>query len=162
MTKREPDRPLPANVPAEKAILGACLLDNDLYAATIVLEPDDFSLESHRLIYAHMGEMIERGEAADLVTLAEDMRSNGDLSRMGEGPVAYLSGLSEDTIRYKQSVRDWVRIVKAKSLLRQLIGACSSAIEKAYQGERGSDILSALRENIDEIESTAKRGMRTV
>jgi len=160
MTKPKPDHPLPANVSAEKAILGAVMLDNALFEATAVLEADDFSLESHRRIYQNIAEMIEQGEAVDLVTLTENMTASGDLQAIGDTPVAYLSDLSTDTIRYKPAVREWVKIVKAKSLLRQLIGACSAAVEKAYRGERGTDILAALKETLDEIESTAKRGMR--
>lgn len=155
------DKPLPANVPAEKAILGALLLDNSLYEATKVLEPEDFSLDAHRNIYLHIEHMIVRGEAVDPITLVEDMRGSGDLESVGTMPVAYISDLSADTIRYRQSVRDWTRIVKAKSLLRKLILSCSSAVNQAYDGGSGFEIIATLKEQINEIEDTAKRGLRT-
>jgi hypothetical protein len=43
-------RGLPANVEAERSILGAILLDNRAYnEATEHLKPEDFSLDSHRV-----------------------------------------------------------------------------------------------------------------
>jgi replicative DNA helicase len=57
-------------------------------------------------------------------------------------------------------VKDWVRIVKAKSLQRQLLTVCQAAINKAYDGGSGFTIISVLRDNLDEIESSAKRGIR--
>ena len=41
--------------------------------------------------------MIERGEAADIVTLAEELRSTHELDKIGELPVAYIASLGEDT-----------------------------------------------------------------
>ena len=155
------DNPPPANVPAEKAILGAILLDNALYGETKVLEPEDFSLDAHRRIYHHMVAMIGRGDAVDPITLVEDMRSAGDLHEVGTMPIAYISDLSADTIRYRQSVRDWTRIVKAKSLLRKLILSCSSAVSKAYDGGSGFEIIATLKDQLNEIEDTAKKGLRT-
>ncbi len=154
------DNPLPANIMAEKAILGAVMLQNELYEATKPLEPEDFSLQSHRLIYAHIGAMLERGEAVDLVTLAESMRESGELNSICETPVAYLSDLSTDTVRYRPSVRDWVRIVKAKSLLRRLVLSCTIAVHKAYDGESGYEIIAALKDQITEIEDAARKGIR--
>jgi len=158
--KPKTDPEPPANVQAEKAILGAVLLDNELYAATTSLEADDFFLDSHRLIYTHIGEMLECGQSVDLVTLAESLREAKELERIGATPVAYLADLSADTIRYRPAVKDWVRIVKAKSLQRQLLTVCQAAINKAYDGESGFTIISVLRDNLDKIESSAKRGIR--
>jgi replicative DNA helicase len=159
--KRPPDRPLPSNVAAEKALLGAILLDNRLLESAGALEPDDFSLDSHRLIWSHITAMVECGEAADPVTLVEEMRTAQTLDKVGELPVAYITSLSEDTIRYRPAVKDWARIVKAKHLQRRLIALCSEATEKCYEGEKGRSIISFLRENLDDIEACANRGLRT-
>jgi replicative DNA helicase len=51
---------LPANVEAERSILGAILLDNLAYnQAAEHLRPDDFSLDSHRRIYSRMVDLAE-------------------------------------------------------------------------------------------------------
>lgn len=162
MTKSKPpeEPPLPANVSAEKAILGAILLDNSLFDPVRTLDADDFSLYSHRLIFLFIADMLQAGDAVDIVTLVERLRSQKQLDSIGECPVAYIASLSEDTIRYQKSVRDWARIVKAKSLQRRLITCCQTAVQKAFDGESGRDIIAFLRENIDEIERAANRGMR--
>jgi replicative DNA helicase len=150
---------VPANVAAEKAILGALILDNELIEATKSLEADDFYLESHRMIYQHITEMHGRGEAVDLVTLVEDMRQAKTLERVGESPVAYISDLSTETMRYRPAVREWAKIVKAKSLQRKLITTCTSAADKAFSGESGFDIINAIREQLKEIECSARKGI---
>ena len=67
--KRQTEKPSPTNVSAEKALLGAILLDNRLFVVAGAIEPDDFSLDSHRLLWSHIAVMVGRGEAADVVTL---------------------------------------------------------------------------------------------
>ena len=57
---------LPANVEAERSILGAILLDNFSYnQAAEHLKPEDFSLDSHRRIYARMMELAESSRPID-------------------------------------------------------------------------------------------------
>jgi len=54
------DRGLPASIDAERAILGAVLLDNFAYnQAAESLSAEDFSLDSHRRIYLRMMELAE-------------------------------------------------------------------------------------------------------
>src|SRR6185312_16545691 len=85
---------LPANIDAEKTILGAILLDNAAQAeAAERLEPDDFSLDSHRRIYLRMGELRESGRAIDIVTLSEELARYKEVESVGG--VAYLASLTE-------------------------------------------------------------------
>ena len=66
------DAGLPANIDAEKTILGAILLDNAAHSeAAEKLEADDFSLDSHRRIFLRMTELMNEQRAVDIVTLAE-------------------------------------------------------------------------------------------
>jgi len=65
------DAGLPANVDAEKTILGAILLDNAAHAeAAEKISADDFSLDSHQRIYMRMSELLNEQRAVDIVTLA--------------------------------------------------------------------------------------------
>ena len=116
--RNEPDQPgLPSSIHTEVVILGAMLLDplavND---ATARLEADDFSLDSHRRIYAALMELLAAGHAVDLITLRNALEKKKELEAVG-GP-AYLSSLT-DGIPRKLNIEDYVRIVKDKSLLRQ-------------------------------------------
>ena len=68
------DTGLPANVSAEKMILGAILLENHaLSEAEEKLTAEDFSLDSHQRIYQRMTELGAAGLAVDLVTLANEL-----------------------------------------------------------------------------------------
>ncbi len=54
------ERGLPANLDAERSILGAILLDNLAFnEAAEKIRAEDFSLDSHRRIYTRMAELID-------------------------------------------------------------------------------------------------------
>src|ERR1700761_8671726 len=88
------DAGLPANVDAEKTILGAILLDNAAHSeAAEKLVPDDFSLDSHRRIYQRMGEVLTAQRAVDIVTLSNELARYKEIEAVGG--VAYLASLTE-------------------------------------------------------------------
>ena len=164
IAKRQPDTllsgdfNLPANIDAERTLLGAVLLDDAaLHYLVGVLNSDDFALDSHRRIYQAMTEMRGRGEAVDIVTLSDVLTGKKEIEAIGG--VAYLASLTEGLPRHP-SCRDYVRIVKAKSLLRRLLLECSMAIAKIYAGDSGFAIIDALKAKIAEIEASAKNGIR--
>ena len=65
---------LPASVAAEKAILGAILLNNGHYQeAAGRIAAVDFSLDSHRRVFLRMGELMSEDKSIDIVTLAEQL-----------------------------------------------------------------------------------------
>ena len=64
---------LPANIDAEKTILGAILLDNSFHSeAAEKLEADDFSLDSHKRIFLRMSDLMNEQRAVDIVTLSHE------------------------------------------------------------------------------------------
>jgi replicative DNA helicase len=136
------DAGLPANVDAEKTILGAILLDNAAHAeAAEKLEPEDFSLDSHRRIFQRMSELIDSERAVDIVTLANELSRFKEVESVGG--VAYLASLTEGLPR-RPVIEDYIRIVKDKSLLRKLMGICSAAIARAAdQGETALEVIGA-------------------
>ena len=144
------DTGLPANVDAERTILGAILLDNAAHSeAAEKLAEDDFSLDSHRRIFLRMTELMNASRAVDIVTLSNE------LSRMKEietvGGVAYLASLTEGLPR-RPVIEEYIRIVKDKSLLRKLMLICSAAIARAAdQGENALDVLGAAESQLMEV-----------
>jgi replicative DNA helicase len=136
------DSGLPANVDAEKTILGAILLDNQaLSEAEERLVADDFSLDSHRRIYQRMQELGNEGRAVDLVTLANELSKYKEIESVGG--VAYLASLTEGLPR-RPVIEEYIRIVKDKSLLRQLMLICSAAIARAAdQSETALEVLNS-------------------
>src|SRR5665213_2079659 len=141
---------LPASVEAERTILGAILLDNAAYSeAAERLVADVFSLDSHRLIYARMGELIDTNRAVDIITLSEELDRQKELESIGNR--AYIFSLTENLPR-RLSIDDYVRIVKDKSILRQLMGICSTAQARAAdQSEDALDVLNATESALLEV-----------
>lgn len=157
----EPEHPdALSSVPAEKAILGAILLDNSLFEAAYMLMPDDFYLAAHQLLFLRIGELIAAGEPADYVTIPEYLRSKKEFDGLCVAPVSYITSLADDTIRCHSSVREWAKIVRSKKLLRQMVLACTGAIGKAYDGHSGFEIIEALMDSLLDISVTACRGLR--
>ena len=76
---------LPANVEAERSILGAILLDNLAYnEAAEHLKPEDFSLDSHRRIYSRMVDLAESSRPIDMITLVEELDRHKELEAIGD------------------------------------------------------------------------------
>jgi replicative DNA helicase len=136
------ERGLPASVDAERSILGAILLDNEcFFEASEKLTPTDFALESHQRIFARISRLMSTGHAVDMVTLVEELARTKETDSIGG--VAYLSDLITGLPR-RLSITEYVRIVKEKSLLRQVINACSAVITRAAdQSEGANEIISA-------------------
>src|SRR5947207_13080416 len=81
---------LPANVEAERSILGAILLDNFAYnQAAEHLRVEDFSLDSHRRIYNSMVDLAESTRPIDMITLIEAYHMPNDLHPIRAQP--YIS-----------------------------------------------------------------------
>jgi replicative DNA helicase len=144
------DAGLPANIDAEKTILGAILLDNAAHSeASEKLTADDFSLDSHRRIFLRMSELMNSEHAVDIVTLANELARNKEVEAVGG--VAYLASLTEGLPR-RPVIEEYIRIVKDKSLLRKLMLICSSAIARAAdQSETALEVLDAAESQLLEV-----------
>jgi replicative DNA helicase len=141
---------MPANVEAEKTILGAILLDNAAHAeAAEKLDSEDFSLDSHRRIFLRMSELMNAQRAVDIVTLAHELALYKEVETVGG--VAYLASLTEGLPR-RPVIEEYIRIVKDKSLLRKLMGICSMAIARAAdQSESALEVLGAAEAQLMEV-----------
>ena len=134
---------LPANVEAERSILGAILLDNFSYnQAAESLKPEDFSLDSHRRIYSRMVDLAESSRAIDLITLVEELDRRKELAAIGD--VGYVSGLL-DGVPDRPSIEHYIQIVRDKALLRGLMHAANAAMARAAeQSESAEDRKSVV------------------
>ncbi len=132
---------LPANVEAERSILGAILLDNFAYnQAAEHLRVEDFSLDSHRRIYSRMVDLAETSRPIDMITLIEELDRHKDLQPIGD--VAYVSSLLHG-VPDRPSIEHYVKIVRDKALLRGLIHAANTAIARASdQSDAAEEVLN--------------------
>jgi len=140
------ERTLPHNLEAERALLGAVLLDNSaLNLALESLGKDDFFSEAHRITFEKMIALSDKNRTIDLVTLSEELSKEGLLEKAGGA--GYLASLSEGVPLGPASVAEYCRIVKEKSLIRRLVHASSNVISRCYEGSDDPQALIDLAQS---------------
>jgi replicative DNA helicase len=144
------DAGLPANVSAEKTILGAIMNDNAAYYEVAgQLEPDDFSLDSHKRIFLRMSEQMSEQRAVDIVTLSNELARAKEIESVGG--VAYLASLTEG-LPMRPIIDQYIRIVRDKNMLRRLMLICSDGLARAAdQGEASETLIADIDRELLEI-----------
>src|SRR5437660_10704859 len=125
-------RQTPWSNEAERAVLGAMLLDQDAaLKAAELLDDTMFYREAHRLLFRAMVALTERGDVIDPVTLRDELVRRGDLDRAGG--MEYLGSLI-DVVPTAANVEYHAKIVRDKAVLRRLIEAATAIMQEAYEG----------------------------
>lgn len=133
---------LPNNLDAERAILGAILLDDRvLKRAREAVDAADFFLDENRRIFTEMLALHDVGAAIDLVTLTEELHRKGMLE--SAGGAAYLASLADGMPRVS-NVEHYARIVREKAQLRRIAKAADRARDLALSAN--GDAAEALKE----------------
>ncbi len=129
----------PQNQDAERAILGAVMLDKDaLGVAMETLQLEDFYRLEHRLIFQVMCELYENDQAIDGITVAEDLERRGELRKAGGND--YLADILAGTAT-AANVQYHARIVRDRSILRRLISASGEIANDAFEGADDTDTI---------------------
>lgn len=161
----ELQRSLPNNLEAERAVLGAALLDNErLVEAVEIVQAGDFFRAAHRTLFERMVGLQAKRQAFDVVTLKDDLASAGKLDEIG-GPV-YLGELLDGMSR-SSNVKHYAAIVKEKAQLRTLIHAANKMLAQAYDAsEEADEVLGAAERAIlglaDRTVSKGFESMQTI
>ena len=153
---------MPANIEAERSILGAILLDNHAYNdAAEHLKADDFSIDAHRRIYSRMMDLTESSRPIDIITLVEELDRKKDLQAVGD--VGYISSLL-DGVPDRPSIEHYVKIVRDKAILRGLIHVANSAIARASdQSDSADEILNEAEAQVFALsEKRIGKGFQTI
>ncbi|MDE1160337.1 MAG: replicative DNA helicase [Acidobacteriaceae bacterium] len=153
---------LPTAVHAEVAILGSMLLDPvAIVDATARLRSEDFSLDSHQRIYRAIMELIAASHAVDYVTVIDQLSKRGELDAIGGRE--YLFYLTEGVPR-GMNVESYVRIVRDKSLLRQLMGIFTEGLAAAADhDDDATKVLNDVEVRLAEVaDSAIQRGFSNI
>jgi replicative DNA helicase len=127
------EKPLPSSPETEKAILGAIILDNTLVAQAIeMLKPSDFYVPSHRRIFTAMIALFERGSEINPILIAEELRRDNSLD--ASGGVLFLTNLTYG-LPHVTSIAQYSKVVRGKSLLRQLVRVANKITAEALEEE---------------------------
>ena len=123
-------RKLPFSLIAEQSLLGAVLVDPESFNEIAdLVAVSDFYLEEHQQIFAAMHELFLTSRDIDVVTLIDMLVQKGIYTK--SGGEQYIRTVAE-VVPNALNVKDYARIVKDKSVLRQLIGACEEVTDVAY------------------------------
>src|SRR5712664_1613659 len=134
------ERSLPSSPDTERAILGSILLDNSLISQAVeLLRPEDFYVASHRRIFMAMIALFERGSEINHVLIGEELRRDNSLE--GAGGMLFLSNLPFG-LPHVNSLVQFAKVVRGKSLLRQLVKVANKITSEALEEEdEPQDIL---------------------
>ncbi|MFY0579117.1 replicative DNA helicase [Cystobacter fuscus] len=124
---------------AERAVLGAVLADNSIFASLAeVVSTDDFASPAHAQIFAAMIKLDGSSRQVDHLTLAEELKVLGQLAAVG-GP-AYLMSLDQ-VVPVPGNAIQYAQIVKDQAIRRRLAGVGREIQELASQETGELEVL---------------------
>ena len=143
-------RDRPANVDAERAVLGSILLKPDVCDdISLVVRAEDFSDESHQLLYRHLLDLHDSGKRIDATIVVERLKTQGDFERIGGA--AALADVVQ-AVPHAAHATHYAAIVRDKALLRSLIDAGTDILRDAYDAsDEPRQLLARAEEKIFSI-----------
>ena len=151
-------RQAPWSEEAELSVLGAMLIDNDAVSIAVdQINDSAFYREGNRGIFRAMIRLYEQGDVIDAVTLADELKTAGELDAVGG--MAYLARLV-DAVPTAANVEHHCQILRDKSVLRNLIRSATDIIQDAYEASGGEvdQTLDQAEQRIFEIAEAEERG----
>ncbi|MCD7865633.1 MAG: replicative DNA helicase [Clostridiales bacterium] len=137
-------RIMPNSLEAEQSVIGSMLMDRDaMLTASEMLTRDDFYHQQYGLLFETITELYSSGSAVDLITLQNRLREKQAPPEISD--LEYMGGLL-NSIPTSVNIKDYVRIVQEKSMLRKLIRTTEEITDSCY---RGSDSLELILEDTE-------------
>lgn len=147
----------PHSYEAEQSVLGGLMLDNRAWERLAdMLIAEDFYRRDHQLIFRAIGELAERSQPCDAVTVSEFLERRSELA--DAGGLAYLGQLAKDTPSAANIVA-YAEIVRERSMLRSLINVGGEIAASAYNadGRDAGDLVDEAERRVFEIAEKGKR-----
>ena len=121
----------PHSIEAEVSVLGAMLQDSTaVLRAMELLAPDDFYLPEHREMFSVMADLNREHTPIDMVTMHTELARRGTLE--GVGGLENLMRIF-NAVPTSANAKAYIDIVREKSTLRKLIGACQKISGDCYR-----------------------------
>lgn len=143
---------LPYSQEAEVSVLGAVLIEPKAMDAAAELREDSFLNEQHQPIFVAMLKLYREQKAIDLVTLATELKAAGSYDRIGG--ISYLTKLAK-AVPTAANVAEYVKIVREKHILRQIMTASAAQTKAALMGETTSETLAQMQQTVQDLQAQA-------
>ena len=132
-------RTMPHDDVAEQSVLGGMLLSKDAVADVVEsLRASDFYKPAHETIYEAILSLYGHGSPADAITVADELKKRGELTRVGGA--AYLHTLIA-SVPTAANAQYYAEIVKEHAIMRRLIEAGTKIAQLGYANETEVDTL---------------------
>ena len=129
----------PQNLDAEKSLLGAVLIDEEVLAdISEHVKPKDFYDKRHATIFGGMTRLYERHKPVDLLTLSDELKKKDELDIVGGS--AYLTELT-NYVPTAAHAAAYAEMVALKAVRRRLIKASSMISELGYDEDNTTQEL---------------------
>jgi replicative DNA helicase len=120
----------PQNLDAERAVLGAMMIDEEAIGAAIEsIDASYFYETAHQKIFNSIIQLYTDRKNVDLITLSDQLKSEGMVESVGG--VSYLTQLV-DHVPSSANVKHYANIVKEKGVQRKLIKNATQIISRSY------------------------------
>jgi len=139
-----------SDIDVERTVLGAVLLDNLLYKQAAELRSNDFSLDSHRRIFARMVDLAESSRPINLITLIDELERHKELEAVGGQ--AYISGLV-DGVPDRPSIEHHVQMVRTAADRRRAAKLLESAQRLAEDPSVPTAALAEIGNDLTDLAS---------
>jgi len=140
----------PHNIEAEKWILSGALMDNETIRIFEWdgIKPNDFYQKEHWMIYEAIAQLWNDKKTIDPVTVSDQLAKNWNLENVWW--IDYLYELSAFLISTSPCV-EYSKIVKEKSLLRQILKVCQQITGDAYEQKDTVEIFDSIEKRIYDL-----------
>ena len=159
LSSNELIKKMPFSLEAEQSVLGSILINPECFSEIATeLKSNDFYLETHKEIYLAMQDLFLKNRTIDLITLIDTLIKQGVYDKE-EDSKKYIKLIAE-IVPSASNVKDYAKIVRDNSILRNLIEVCSDVSELAYsnQGDVEKLLDSAQQKIYDITETTQTKG----
>ena len=120
-------------------ILGAVLLDNSVIAQAVEqLKPEDFYSPLNRRVFAAMIALFEKQKQIDPILIGEELKKEGSLDSIGG--TTTITNLTFGLPHFSD-VAEYIKVVRDKSLVRNLIRTCNVITSEALAEEEDAEIV---------------------
>ena len=141
----------PHSLEAEQSVLGGLMLDDQAWFDLIeIVAATDFYRAQHQIIFDAMNELALDDAPLDAITVSERLSSKGLLDKAGG--ISYLAELADSTPG-ASNVLAYGKIVRERSVLRQLIGAANQIADSAFtpDGRDTNTLLELAEQSVFQI-----------